>query len=95
MTIRMGAREARNDFSDLIGRVHYGGDTVILERNGKPMVAMVPVEFYERYLAERTDRFQAFETLRESIPQYSVEEVEQDIAEAIAAVRLGQDTEEA
>jgi len=94
MTIRMGAREARNNFSDLIGRVHYGGDTVILERNGKPMVAMVPVELYERYLAERADRFQAFETLRESIPQYSIEEVEQDVAEAIDAARADPKTEE-
>jgi prevent-host-death family protein len=95
MTIRMGAREARNNFSDLIGRVHYGGDTVIIERNGKPMVAMVPMEFYERDLTERAERFRRFETLRESIPQYSIEEVEQDIAEAISAVRAEKQTEEA
>jgi prevent-host-death family protein len=85
--MRMGAREARNRFADLLGRVHYGGETVIVERSGKPMVAVIPVEMYERLIAEREARFQVLDRIREQLPEVPAEEVERDVAEAVAAVR--------
>ena len=87
MTERMGAREARNSFADLLGSVHYGGRTVIIERSGKPMVADIPVEMYQRLIAEREARFQVVDRIRSRLPLASQEEVERDVAEAIAAVR--------
>lgn len=87
MTERMGAREARNSFADLLGSVHYGGQTVIVERSGKPMVAVIPVEMYQRLIAEREARFQVVDRIRSRLPLASQEEVERDVAEAIAAVR--------
>jgi prevent-host-death family protein len=47
---RIGARAARNEFADLIGRVHYSGEPVIVERAGKPMVAVIPIELYEKLI---------------------------------------------
>lgn len=85
--IRIGAREARERFADLLGRVHYGGETVIVERSGKPMVAMIPVETYERLVAEREARFAVLERIRARLPEVPEEEVERDVAEAVAAVR--------
>ncbi len=85
--IRIGAREARERFADLLGRVHYGGETVIVERSGRPMVAMIPVEMYERLVAEREARFRVLERIRARLPEVPPEEVEQDVAEAVAAVR--------
>ncbi len=85
--MRMGAREARNRFADLLGRVHYGGETVIVERSGKPMVAVIPVALYERLIAEREARFQVLDRIRARLPEVPPEEVERDVAEAIAAVR--------
>lgn len=87
MPVRMGAREARNNFAHLLGRVHYGGQVVIVERSGKPMVAVIPVEMYERLIAERETRFQVLERIRERLPNVPPEEVTQDVSEAIAAVR--------
>ena len=46
--LHLGAREARAQFADLLGRVYYRGDTVIVERSGKPMVAVIPIELYEQ-----------------------------------------------
>lgn len=92
MVTLVGAREARNHFSDIVGRVHYRGETIIVSRSGKPMVAMIPVELYERLIAVREARFAALDRLREQLPAYSEEEVARDVAEAIAAVR-GQTTE--
>jgi prevent-host-death family protein len=87
MIIRMGAREARQKLSELVGRVHYGGDTVILESSGRPMAAVVPLEMYNRMMAEREERFQIIDEIRARMPQVSEEEADADIAEALAAVR--------
>ncbi len=87
MVVRMGAREARNNFAHLIGRVHYGGQVVIVERSGRPMVAVIPLEMYQRLVAEREIRFQVLDRVRSRLPDLPPEEVEQDVAEAIAAVR--------
>lgn len=85
--VRIGAREARNRFADLLGRVHYGGEMLIVERSGKPMAAIIPVRVYERFIAEREARFQMLDRIRQRLPGVPPEEVEQDVTEAIAAVR--------
>jgi prevent-host-death family protein len=84
---RVGARQARNHFADLIGNVHYAGKVVIVERSGKPMVAVIPVQMYERLVAEREARFAVLDRIRSRVPDVPVEQVETDVAEAIAAVR--------
>jgi prevent-host-death family protein len=87
MVEHVGAREARNKFADLLGNVHYGGQVVIVERSGKPMVAVIPVEMYQQVIAEREIRFQVLDRIRSRVPEVSAEEVTQDVAEAIEAVR--------
>lgn len=62
--MRMGVREARARFSDLLGRVYYGKEVVIIERAGKPVAVMIPIDLYERWLHERKARFQALERIR-------------------------------
>jgi PHD/YefM family antitoxin component YafN of YafNO toxin-antitoxin module len=71
----------------LLGKVHYGGQTVIIERSGKPVIAMISSETYERLIAEREMRFQVLEHIRSRLPDVPLNEVEQDVAEALAAVR--------
>ena len=39
---------AKNRFSELIGRVAYGGVTVHITRRGKPMAKLVPFDVGER-----------------------------------------------
>lgn len=85
--LHIGAREARSQFADLLGRVHYRGETVIVERSGKPMVAVIPIELYENLIAEREARFAVVDRLRDITPDFPETEVAQDVAEAIAAVR--------
>lgn len=87
MTIVIGAREARRRFADLLGRVGYGGEVAIVERSGKPMVAMIPVEVYEELVAEREARFQVLDRIRSKLPAFPEEEVEQDVSRAIDLLR--------
>lgn len=36
--------EAKKQLSDLLGRVAYGGETVLITRRGRPMAKLVPTE---------------------------------------------------
>jgi prevent-host-death family protein len=83
----MGAREARTQFADLLGRVHYRGETIIVERSGKPMVAVIPIQLYEQLLAEREERFTVIDRIREKAPDVPEEEVVDDVAAPLAAIR--------
>jgi len=87
MTIVIGAREARRRFADLLGRVGYGGEVAIVERSGKPMVAVIPVEVYQQLIAEREARFEILDRVRAKLPDIPAEEVDQDINQALSAVR--------
>ena len=87
MTIIIGARDARQKFAELLGRVGFGGEIAIVERSGKPMVALIPVEMYEQLIAEREARFQVLDRIRSRLPEKTRVEVQQDIDQAIAAVR--------
>lgn len=42
MTLEIPVTEARAQLSDLINRVGYGGERIVLTRHGKPLVALVP-----------------------------------------------------
>lgn len=42
MATEIPVTEARAKFSDLINRVGYGGERIVLTRHGKPLVALLP-----------------------------------------------------
>ena len=92
MPKHVGAREARNRFSDLIGSVRFGNEEVILERSGKPMAAMIPIGTYERLVAERRARFEVIERIRSRLPDIPPEKIDQDVSNAVSSVRSGSDT---
>ena len=44
MTARIGATALRNQIGDLLARVIYRKERVIVERRGKPVAALIPLE---------------------------------------------------
>jgi prevent-host-death family protein len=46
--IEIPASEVRERISDVISRVSYGKERVVISRNGKPQVALVPIADLER-----------------------------------------------
>lgn len=42
--VKIEATKARSGFSDLLSTVKYGSNRVLIERHGKDMAALVPVE---------------------------------------------------
>lgn len=46
MTKTISAYKARVNFGELLNEVYYRGDEVIVERMGKPLVKIVPINSY-------------------------------------------------
>ena len=40
----LGVAEVKKQFADVLGRVAYKGERFLIERRGRPMAAIVPVE---------------------------------------------------
>jgi len=59
-TIEIPASEVRERISDVISRVAYGGERVIISRNGNPQVALISIADLERLKQhdERLERIQ-------------------------------------
>lgn len=87
MEKRISARDARAKFSDILGVVHFGKETVIVEKQGKPVVAIVDIDLYERWRAMRDARLGVFDEIRTRNRGKSPGEVERDVREAISEVR--------
>lgn len=56
MTKRISSAEAKAKLSEIVGRVAHGGERYVIERRGKPMAAIVPVEDLERLDGEPARR---------------------------------------
>ena len=88
LTKRISAKEARDNFSDLLGSVHYGGNPVIVEKKGRPFAVMISPEDFERF--QKIAKEQFFDTVREihqANKDADPDEVLRDVTEAVEAVR--------
>lgn len=88
MVRRLSSKEARSNFADIIGSVFYTNEAVVVEKNGKPMAVVISPDDYARY--QKSEKQQLFQTIRE-IQEHNhdkdPEEMEADIAAAVADVR--------
>ena len=51
------------------------------------MAAVIPVDTYERLVAEWRARFEVMDRIRSGIPDKTIEEIEKEVAAAIEKVR--------
>lgn len=49
----VAAYEARTKFGELLNLVYYKGDTIIIEKMGKPMVKLTPVRTEKREIRRK------------------------------------------
>ncbi len=88
MTKRFSVKDARANFSDLLGLVYYGKEPVIVERKGRPMAVLISPEQWERYQQTTKEQFfEAVERLRERNADKDPEEVERDVTRVVEEVR--------
>lgn len=88
MTTTIGAKQARNNFSEMLGSVHYGHETVIVEKAGKPFVVVISPEEYARYQELVRERaIQAMERVQSRNAGLDPEQLEMDITDLVEQVR--------
>ena len=88
MTRRVSAKEARDNFSELLGQVHYKQEPVIVEKNGKPFAVLIDPDAFARFQEDAKRRFFAIvDEIHERNKDVDPEQAERDVAEAVAEVR--------
>lgn len=85
--LRMSAREARASFSDLLGRVFYTGEPVIIEKKGRPFAVVISPADYEALEKGREQAFAVIDGIRARNSDRDSAEIEKDVTEAVASVR--------
>ena len=53
---RVSIGQVKRDISDLVNRVAYGGERIVLTSRGKPKAAIVSIEDYEHLEQERVEQ---------------------------------------
>lgn len=87
MVKRMSTKEARDRFAQVLGMVHYGKDTVIVEKQGKPVAAVIDVERYEQLKRAWEEPFKILDRIWARNRDKDFDQVQEDVAEAIAETR--------
>lgn len=83
----LGSATVRRKFGELLEEVYYRGDKVVVERRGRPMAALVPIDLYEKWQAQREQFFQLIDAVRERNADIDPAVLEQEIEAAIRARR--------
>lgn len=95
MTQVITLKNARTQLSELIGKVAFGSQNVVITRFGKPVVTMVNYEEYEKLMNPRLrfsenkweNGFKVFDQIRAKNKGRSFEEIEKGIEQAKLQVR--------
>jgi prevent-host-death family protein len=83
----MSAKEARDRFSEILGQVHYGKDTVIVEKQGKPVAAVIDMDRYERAMKAWDEPFKVLDRIWARNRDADPARVQADVDAARAEVR--------
>lgn len=87
MTKTTTAIKARKNLGQLLEGAYYRGDEFVIERAGKPMAVLIPIQEFRRWQEQREADFALFDEVRAKAKKTKPEKVEQDVAEAITKVR--------
>lgn len=84
----IGVTKARDQIRSIVDEVQYRGDKYVINRHGKPAVAVVPVEIYENWKKQRMRLLTLIQEVQDANPDADPEEVMQDVLDAQQAVRF-------
>ncbi len=87
MQKKISAMKARQNLGQIMNEVAIRGDDYIIERAGKPLVAIIDMEKYQRLEKERQEALQAVRSIWSKMEGADAGEVEEIIGEAIRATR--------
>jgi prevent-host-death family protein len=85
----MSVSESRKQYSEILNRVYRDEEQVVIEKNGIPVAAIVPLSVVrdaEATTRRRAELRAAFEATRAEFQDIPPEEIEREIERAIAEV---------
>lgn len=84
---KMSARDARANFSELLGLVYYTKQPVMVEKKGKPFAVLISPEQYGELQREEQADWAALEELGRTNAREDPAEVLRDVTEVVEEVR--------
>ena len=85
MLKKISALKARQNLGQVMNEVALRGDDYIVERSGKPMVAIIPLEKYRQLQSALDEFFEEVKDFRQAAKKAKPKEVDRAIAEAVEA----------
>jgi len=89
MRKRISAVKARQNLGQIMNEVALRGDDYIIERAGKPLVAIIDMEKYQRLQGEQEEALQAVRAIWGKMRGADAVEVGAAVEEAMGAIRKG------
>jgi prevent-host-death family protein len=83
----VSAVKVRQNLGEVMNEVALRDDEYIVERAGKPLVAIIPVEKYLSMKRERDEFFRMYDAMQAEVAAEDVANIDRDIEEALAAAR--------
>ena len=87
MLKKISALKARQNLGQVMNEVALRGDDYIVERSGKPMVAIIPLGKYWQLQSALDDFFEEVKDFRQAAKKTKPKEVDRAIAEAVEAAK--------
>jgi prevent-host-death family protein len=87
MVKRLSALQARQNLGQIMNEVSIKGDDYIIERAGKPLVAIVSMEKYRMIQEERENALAALNEVWDKMRGEDPNKIERAIEEAVKAAR--------
>lgn len=84
----VSVRDARANFSELLGLIYYTKELVVIERKGKPFTVMMSPDEYERYKKVVDKQFwKTAKEIQAKNADKDLDEVYRDVTEVVEEVR--------
>ena len=84
---KISALKARQNLGQVMNEVAIKGDDYIIERAGKPLVAVIPIEKYQSLQQEIGEFFEALSKMRTNLKGKDEEEMDVLVEKAVRSYR--------
>lgn len=82
-TNKVSVKEARDNFSDILGLVHYANIPITIEKSGEPFAVLINPSLWENYLKYIEKRaFETIKAIHKRNKNIDPEKLERDIEQA-------------
>jgi prevent-host-death family protein len=83
----ISALKARQNLGQVMNEVALKGDDYVIERAGKPLVAVIPIEKYQSLRQEMGEFFESLAKMRASLRREDERNMDELVREAVGSYR--------